>query len=172
LKLKFSKCVYTFSRTIFAGAIAMRISIKTPVAILALAASAAVAYAQTTQDQPQGPRPHGQFQHRGPMNPDFEIKMLTRRLSLTPDQVTQIQPILADRQERMKALKPAEGTQPDFKAMHEQRKAIMTDSEQKLESVLTPEQKEKLHSHEFHGGPGGPRGNWQHQPTTTPAPAL
>ena len=157
----------------------MRMISKSSLVVLALAV-AGTAFAQIPDksqtpapDQSQMPPrshgqfqgPHGQFQgRRGGPNPEFETKMLTRRLSLTPEQVAQVEPILAASHEQMKALKPAAGATPDFKAMHEQRKAIMTETQQKLDAVLTPEQKEKLHSHEFHGG--GPRGNWNHQPAS------
>ena len=154
----------------------MRMILKSSLVVLALAV-AGTAFAQIpdkspSQDQGQTPHPHGQFKgphgqfqgHHGPPNPEFETKMLTKRLSLTPEQVAQVEPILAASHEQMKALKPAAGATPDFKAMHEQRKAIMTETHQKLDAVLTPEQKEKLHSHEFHGG--GPRGNWNHQPAS------
>jgi Spy/CpxP family protein refolding chaperone len=142
--------------------------LKSSLVVLALAV-AGTAFAQipdksSSPDQ-TGPHPHGQWKgHRGGPNPEFETKMLTKRLSLTPEQVAQVEPILSASHEQMKALKPAAGATPDFKAMHEQRKAIMTETQQKLDAVLTPEQKEKLHSHEFHGG--GPRGNWNHQPAS------
>ena len=130
---------------------------------LAVAGSAAI-YAQAPQspDQSQGPHPHGQWQHHPP-NPEFETKMLTKRLNLSAEQAAQIEPILADRQARMQALKPAEGTQQDFKALRQQHKAIMEDCQAKLNAVLTPEQQQKLHEHH-----GGPHGNWKGQGTTAP----
>ncbi len=113
--------------------------------------------------EPQGPPPghgQGQFRHHGP-NAEFETKMLTRRLSLTPDQAAKVEPILAAQDEQFKALRPAQGTQPDFKAMHEQRKTIMDQTRQQLTGVLTADQMAQFDKMHEHRGPGGPRGNWQ-----------
>jgi protein CpxP len=144
----------------------MRNFIKSSVLVLtlAVAGSAAIA-AQAPQDQSQGPRSHGQWQGHQP-NPQFEVKMLTKRLNLTPEQAAQVEPILAEQHAQMKALKPAEGTTPDFKALHAQHKAIMEQTHQKLAGVLTPEQLAKMHEHK--GGRGGPRGNWKPQGTVAP----
>jgi Spy/CpxP family protein refolding chaperone len=98
--------------------------------------------------------------------------MLTKRLSLTPEQAAQVEPILTASHESLKALKPAEGAKPDFKALREQRKAIEEDTKQKLDAVLTPEQQEKfakMHDHFGHPGPGGPHGQWGPKPGSTPA---
>ncbi len=86
----------------------MRSFVKSSVLVLTLAvAGSATLVAQAPQqDQSQGPRPHGQFQ-RHEQNPQFETKMLTKRLNLSPEQAAQIEPILADSHARMKALKPA-----------------------------------------------------------------
>jgi Spy/CpxP family protein refolding chaperone len=138
------------------------ISSSVLVLTLTLAGSTAI-YAQAPQDQPQGQRPHGQFHHE--QNPQFEVKMLTKRLSLSPEQAAQIEPILADRDARFKALKPAEGTTPDFKALRQEHKAIMEDTHAKINAVLTPEQQAKLREHEGHG----PRGNWKPQGGSTPS---
>ena len=145
----------------------MRTLIKSSVLVLTLAvAGTGAMLAQTPQDQSQGPRQHGQWQGHQP-NPQAEVKMLTKRLNLTPDQAAQIEPILADRQARMQALKPAEGSQPDFKAMRQQRRAIMEDTQAKLAGILTPDQMAKLQ--ERKGGRGGPHGNWKPQGGSTPS---
>ena len=148
----------------------MRNFIKSSVLVLTLAvAGSAAIVAQAPQDQSQGPRPHGQWQGHQP-NPQFEVKMLTRRLSLSPEQASQIEPILADSHARMAALKPAEGTQPDFKALHQQHKAIMEDTQARVNALLTPEQQQKFAKMHDHLGGHGPRGNWK--PQGTPAPAA
>jgi protein CpxP len=147
----------------------MRKMIVSSVMVLGLAVAGSAAMYAQAPDQGQGQRPHGQFQRGGMMNPEFETKMLTKRLNLTPEQAAQVEPILADQHARMKALKPAEGTTPDFKAMREQHKVIMEETHQKLAGVLTPEQLAKLHEHKG-GSHGGPRGNWK-QPGS-PAPAA
>jgi protein CpxP len=153
----------------------MRQMFQSSVMIIALAAAGSVAaFAQAPQtapqtpDQPQQTRPqHRQFEHHGP-NPEFETRMLTRRLNLTPEQAAQVEPILAASHESMKALKPADGSRPDFKAMHEQRTAIATETKQKLDAVLTPEQQEKFARMHEHMGHGGPHGNFGPKPASTP----
>ncbi len=145
----------------------MRKMMMSSVMVLAFAVAGSARLVAQAPDGSQGPRPHGQWQRHQP-NPEFETKMLTRRLNLTPEQAAQVEPILAEQQERMKALKPAQGTTPDFKALREQHKAIMEETQQKLAGVLTPEQLAKMH--ERKGGPHGPRGNWKGQGTAPAAP--
>ena len=144
----------------------MRNFIKSSVLVLTLAVAGSTAmYAQAPQDQPQGQRPHGQWQGRQ-QNPQFEIKMLTKRLSLTPEQAAQIEPILAERQARIQAMKPAEGAQPDFKALRQQHQAIQQDTKARIDAVLTPEQQAKFNERK---GRGGPHGNWKQQGGSTPS---
>jgi len=141
----------------------MRSIVKSSVLVLTLAVAGSTAlFAQAPQDQSQGRRPHGQWQGHQP-NPQFEIKMLTKRLNLSPEQAAQIEPILADRQARFQALKPAEGTTPDFKALHQARKTIMEDSQARIKACLTPEQIAKLHEHH------GPHGDWKGKGGSTPS---
>ncbi len=147
----------------------MRLTSKVLILALALAGSVAV-YAQAPQQDPSAaPHPHAGhpgMRHHEP-NPEFETRMLTRRLSLTTEQASAVEPILASQQEAMKALKPAEGSQPDFKAMREQHKAIMDETRQKLATVLSPEQMQKLA--EMHRpGPRGKRGEWGQKPPPAP----
>ena len=68
----------------------------------------------------------------------------------------------------MKALMPAPGTKPDFATLREQRKTIMTETEQKIDAYLTPEQQAEFAKFHEHHGP--PHGNWK--PQGSPAPAL
>ena len=158
----------------------MRKFIQTSAVVLALTLTAAAGYAQNNQtsgqssDQPQFQGHRGQWEHRGGPNPQFETKMLTKRLGLSAEQQTSVEQILTQRDAQLKALKPAAGATADFKALHEQRKTIMESTKQQLDTVLTTEQKNQLaemHKHQFHGGP---HGNWkQQQPgTAAPAPGL
>jgi len=146
----------------------MRKFIQSSVVILTLAiAGAAAGHAQAGQRQ----RHSGQSQGRK-ANPESEVKMLTKRLNLSAEQAAQIEPILADRQARMHALKPAEGSQPDFKALRQQHKAIMQDTHAKLNAILTPEQQqelEKLREHRGERGPRGPRGDRKPQGESVPS---
>ncbi len=143
--------------------------VKTSLAILALVVGGTAAHAQTDQTQPS--TPHGQSRRHAP-NPERETRMLTRRLSLTPEQAAAVEPILADRAQKMEALKPAAGAEPDFQAMHARRKAIMEDSKAKLDAVLTDTQKQQLASMHEHG-PRGHRGDWNKNGSApSPSPAA
>ncbi len=124
-------------------------------------------YAQTSQDQSSAP--HRQFRQHG-RDAESETRMLTKRLNLTPDQAAAVEPILADQQQRMSALRPAAGSQPDFKAIREQRKAITVDTHEKLAAILTADQKQQLDTmHEHHGQDHGAHGNWAQKPGTAPS---
>jgi protein CpxP len=133
---------------------------------LALAGSVSV-YAQATQtpDSSQTQGEHRQWHHHQP-NPQMETRMLTKRLNLTADQAAQVEPILASQQESMKALMPTDGTKPDFQALHAQRKAIMEQTQQKLATVLTPEQQQQLAN--MHHGPHG-HGEWAPKAGSSPS---
>ena len=107
------------------------------IAVFLTAASAG--FCQSSGDAgPMPDHPHGQWSgdHHGPRghfgNAEFETKMLTRRLSLSSDQVAAIEPILAQKDAALKALRPAPGSQPDFKAMQAARKAIEESTAQQI----------------------------------------
>jgi Spy/CpxP family protein refolding chaperone len=109
---------------------------KSSLLVLALGFGA-LSYAQEPQTAPATPPP---ATHQA--NPAHELKHLSKELGLTPDQQSQIGPILADRQQRISALES--NTALDPKSMHKQRHAIMLDSEQKINAVLTPAQQQQL----------------------------
>jgi len=108
---------------------------KSSLLILALGIGTS-AFAQDQQTTPAVPAPMHQA------NPAHEIKRLSKELGLTAEQKSQIEPILADRQQRESAL--ASNTALDEKSMRKQRRAIMLDSQQKINAVLTPTQQQQL----------------------------
>jgi hypothetical protein len=75
------------------------------------------------------------------MNPDKQAKHMAKQLGLTRDQVAQIKPILADRQQQFQAL------QADTTLAQQDRrskmKAIQQDSKTKIEAVLNDTQKQQ-----------------------------
>lgn len=92
------------------------------------------------QDQAGGAPMHHGGMH-GPMSPDQELSHLTKNLSLTSDQQTQIKPILQDRHDQMMQMhQDASMSRPDRMA---KMKALDESSNTKLEAVLTGEQKTK-----------------------------
>jgi Spy/CpxP family protein refolding chaperone len=112
--------------------------VKSSLLILALGVGSAT-FAQAP-DQTQQTAPPAMHHHQP--NPAREARMLAKKLGLTADQTAQITPILADRQQRMQAL--MSNTSLDPKSMHQQRRAIRMDTQQKLNAVLTPAQQQQL----------------------------
>jgi len=139
--------------------------VKSSLLILALGVGAATTVrAQDPQTPPQNPAPAAATQRHQP-NPAREAKALSKKLGLSADQTAQITPILAGRQQRMQAL--MSNTSLDPRSMHQQRRAIMTDSEQKLNAVLTPAQQQQfaaMRAERHHHG--------QEAPVAPPAPSL
>jgi len=76
-----------------------------------------------------------------PPSPEQVVAMMSKQLNLTDDQKAQITPIIAERQQQMAALK----ANPPGRKMKGAReaKSIMSDSDKKIEAVLTPDQKTK-----------------------------
>ena len=117
----------------------MKNLLKSSVIALSLVMSSGLlASAQTPEPAPAAPATEQHHRH----NPARETKMLTKKLSLSPEQAAQVQPILTDRQARMDALKTS--TPADPQARRQQIKAIMQDTEQKLDAVLNDQQKQQF----------------------------
>jgi Spy/CpxP family protein refolding chaperone len=106
--------------------------------LLAVAGSAAFAQSDTPAQQPSAPTAGG----RHGMNPDEQLVRMTKRLNLTPDQATQIKPILTDRQQQMEALHQDQSmSQADRMA---KMKSIRDDSNTRIEAVLNDTQKKQF----------------------------
>jgi Spy/CpxP family protein refolding chaperone len=79
---------------------------------------------------------------RGMMDPDKRLAQMTKRYNLTADQQSQIKPILTDEQTQMQSMRSdttssREDKMAKMKSTHEA-------STQKIEAVLTDEQKQKF----------------------------
>jgi protein CpxP len=109
------------------------------------------------QQDNMGPPPGAHGGRRG----GNQVEMLTKRLNLTPDQVTQVKAIDADTRSQMKALREDTTTAKADKRskMMEIRQA----SQDKIRNVLTDEQKTKFDAmqanmkarrHDRNGAPG------------------
>jgi Spy/CpxP family protein refolding chaperone len=90
-----------------------------------------------------GPSQNGEARgHRQQMSPDQQLDRLTKALSLTDDQKTQIRPILQDREEKMQSIRS------DTSLSREDRMAKMRstfeESNNKIRAVLTDTQKQKF----------------------------
>lgn len=128
--------------------------------ILAFGASSAL-YAQdnsaaqdNTSQQQQGQQPQGQWGHgHHRMNADAQLAHMTKALNLTPDQQSQIKPILQDRDQKMQTLWQNQSLSREDR--HTQMQAIQQDTHSRIEAVLNDEQKQKFESMHQHGPHGG-----------------
>lgn len=108
----------------------MNRSILSAALFLSLAAPAAFAQAAPTSAA-------AQQQHQA-HNPHKSAMKMGRKLGLSQDQTAKLEPILAQRKEKMQALKADTALSPDQKKA--QRKAIQEDTRAQMGGVLTPEQ--------------------------------
>lgn len=123
-------------------------------AFLMLGAFSGAAIAQDNTTPPPMPmRGH----HR--MSPERQLKHMTKQLDLTPDQQSQIKPILESRQQQMQALWQDQTLSREDR--RQKMMAIQQDSNGKIEGVLNDTQKQKyeamqarMHQHRMHRGMG------------------
>jgi len=69
------------------------------------------------------------------------IDILVSKLSLSDDQKVQLAPIIADRQQRMKAILADTASRPMQR--RRQAKEVMSESDKKINAILSPEQQQK-----------------------------
>lgn len=115
---------------------------------LALTGALALGVTGVTLAQEPPPPPSDQAPAGGPgggprhMDPDQQLKHLTKTLNLSPDQQSQIKPMLVDRDQQMQALFADQSlAQPDRRA---KARSIMQDSNSKIEGVLNDQQKQQF----------------------------
>ncbi|HEX4748006.1 MAG TPA: hypothetical protein VH302_00560 [Bryobacteraceae bacterium] len=99
-------------------------------------AGAAIAAPQQEQ---QGTAPAQEQGHR-PLDPNRQIKMLTKRLNLTAEQQNQVLPILSDRQQQIASIQADNSLSPTDR--HTKVRAIREDSDTKIRAVLNDNQKQ------------------------------
>lgn len=112
---------------------------------LSMAATAAVAQ-QTDQAPPAGQQQ--QTDHPRHHNPKKEAARMSKQLGLSEDQTAKLEPILADRQQKLDAVDADTTLTPDQKK--QQARSIFKDSRQQIATILTPDQLAKLKQH-HHG---------------------
>ena len=110
----------------------------------ALAFSGAMLFALPVMAQdtaPQGPPPDGHMGPRGAGMEEHQVEMLTKKLNLTPDQVTQLKAIDDD------TMKQAQAVRADTSLSRDDMRAKMMDihkaSQDKIRALLTDDQKTK-----------------------------
>ena len=117
--------------------------------------------AALAQDQSAPPpqQERGGPGHRG-MDPDAQLKHMTKALDLTADQQTQIKPILESTHQQMEALHSDQSLSREDRMA--KMKAIHEDSHTKIEAVLNDTQKQKFE--EMQSRMGERRGGGQEAP--------
>jgi hypothetical protein len=106
---------------------------------LALALSGSLVFAQ------QAAAPAQAAKHDHAHNPQRETARLTKKLNLSTDQSAKLEPILADRDQKIAALKSDTTTITPMIAQ-KQMYAIRQQTMQQLATVLTPNQMQQLRS--------------------------
>ena len=90
--------------------------------------------------------------------------MISRKLGLTPDQTSRIEPILATRDQQMQAVWQNGQLTPQDR--HQQMHAINQQSEQQLSGVLSPDQMAQLKAMHHHHRRADGNGDAPQAPTT------
>jgi len=131
-------------------------------AVFAVVLTGSMIFAQ--QPAPDVQQPPAPIQRHHAPNPQREAARLTRQLNLTPDQTAKIEPIFADREQKV-ATFMSDSTLSDD-ARKQQLHAIRKSSMEQLDAVLTPDQREQMkamrHNHDH---PSQPQ-------STTPPPTA
>jgi protein CpxP len=146
---------------------------------LAVTLATTAAFAQQSTQQPAQPsgdataqQPAGQYGHHGrhgKMDPQKAAQHLGKRLNLSADQTAKLEPIFANQQQKMAALRSNTSLSDDQR--REQARAIMKNTHDQLAGVLTPDQMQQLKSmrHNFRGGR---RQQQPQQPEATTPPSA
>lgn len=74
-------------------------------------------------------------------SPDDVVQKLGEKLNLSDDQQAQIKPIIADRQQKLQALRSDTSMRGRQKAR--EAKSILEDSDRKIKAILTPDQQKQ-----------------------------
>jgi Spy/CpxP family protein refolding chaperone len=109
-----------------------------------LSAGLVLAQAPTTNQTPSANAPQAAPAQQGHRNfdPNQQAAHMSKRLGLSDDQVAQIKPILADRFQQMQTLRA--DTSLSEQDRHAKFRALMQDSNTKIESVLNDTQKQQF----------------------------
>ena len=126
-------------------------------AALALIFSGSLLFAQQPQPQPPEAQAATAAPARAP-SPRRQTMKLAKDLNLTPDQASKLEPILANRDQQIAALRSNAALAPAD--VRKQMRAIRQSTQQQLNSVLTPDQMQQFrsiqHTHREKGQPSTP----------------
>jgi periplasmic protein CpxP/Spy len=111
-----------------------------------LLATSLLGAAAFAQQNPAPPPPSGgdqpQGQRRGMPSVDDQVKMMSDRLNLTPDQQTKIKPILEDQRTQAQALRKDESLSDDDR--RNKMRTLRESTNSKIRDVLTDDQKKQF----------------------------
>jgi Spy/CpxP family protein refolding chaperone len=128
-----------------AGRISAMAGFGTRGAALALCLAVAGTVPMMAQDASAPPQQGDSAQPGGRPSPnqmvDRQIEHLTEALSLTPDQVAQVKPILQNQMTQMTALR--QDTETSREQKHEKMMQIHSDAQTKIRALLTSDQQPK-----------------------------
>lgn len=137
---------------------------QTKLFTLALGGLLTLGVASTAMAQDNPPPPQDQNQAGPPqggrgmrMDPNRQLERLTRELSLTTDQQTQIKPLLLERQQKMEALMQNQSLAQEDRRT--QMRTIMEGTNNSIKALLNDDQKQKfeaMQQRRMRRGPGGP----------------
>jgi periplasmic protein CpxP/Spy len=132
---------------------------------LALVLSGTFVFAQSTT-----PSPSEKHYRHHPQDPQQQAAWLSKKLNLSPDQTAKLDPILADRSQKIAALRS--NTTISHEEWKQQVRTIHESTKQQLATVLTPDQLQQMKAthHHRHGAPGQTQP--QGQPQAAPPAGL
>jgi Spy/CpxP family protein refolding chaperone len=128
---KNSRCGRFNKKGVFVKKLVLTVIVNGALA-MGLAAASIPARAQDQDAQSTGTR-----QMR---SPDEVVQKLGEKLNLTDDQKEQIKPIIADRQQKLQALRSDTGRR---RQKAREAKSILEDSDKKIKAILTPDQQKQ-----------------------------
>jgi protein CpxP len=126
--------------------------------LAAALAAGPLAFAQAPQQTtPDAPAPSAQTGSNAAsartLDPHRQAMRISKELNLTPDQAAKLEPILADRDQKLAALRANTALAP--KDARKQMHAIQQSTRNQLSTVLTPDQLNQLESMQHaHGRQG------------------
>jgi protein CpxP len=149
----------------------MKHTLLTAAFVFALGGS--VAFAQQAQPAPdqqppapiqQQPPPQQAAPHRMP-NPHREAMRLSKQLGLTQDQTAKLEPVLANREQQMEAIRS--NTQLSQQDARRQTRDLTKSTQDQLANILTPDQMNQMKAMRKERGAGNGAG--QQPPPPPPA---
>lgn len=109
--------------------------------LITLGTAGSVALAQDQSAPPSQAPSQGGYGGHHHMDPDQQLKHMTKQLDLTTDQQSQIKPLLEARQQQMEQVRQDQSMSNADR--HQKMMGIQQDTSSKIEAVLNDTQKQK-----------------------------